>query len=946
MGNRGNGSRCGRGWVALVLLGPWLSWMATAAPLVGETAALHWGALGLRGAGVIRLAPAAGGGGILWACTFGDGVWKSLDGGASWVQQQLAPRDGYFSVVADPVDPFTVYAHGNAGVAKSSDGGITWLLIHAGPAQALAIAPSATSVLYLAGPSGFQGAVMSRSDDGGASWKMVTSLAAPLEGPFELAVDPTDPNDVYGVAAAFHVDASPVFVRSVDGCNTWTFPGPVPDYLSNLAIDPRQPATIYAAAYLLRVVRSRDHGATWEPANAGLPATDSSGPLAFDPASGTLFVVTVSFRPRTVSKLWKSTDGGTSWSLVLERDERLVAVAADPALPGRVYASGEQTALLASGDGGLHWQVASPSLSPAAIDDLAFSGASGSLFAAAHILLPLGIEKSTDFGASWQAVNQGLTLPYESPLSIDHLVVERASTGVLYAEARDSFFASKDGGLSWQLAGLNTIGLTIDVAAGPAAAQLLGVGPSGTNLMPQSSVMQSLDGGATWSSIFTVADGVHPDKLSSLLVDFAIFAGGRAGLWKSQDGGQNWNAIGAGLPADQAIVRLRADAAHHLYAVLEPGAHQLFRSTDRGNTWTAIETGLPAGVSVTDLAADPFGTALYAGTGAGIYVSLDGGGHWTAQNDGLKDLRVTRVVADPARPGVVYAGTAGGLYVSPAPASPCQSADGVLCLAGGRFAAQVTWRTQDGAGGSGHAVPLTGGADGSGGFWFFLPESTELVVKLVDGRPVNGHYWVFGAGVSDVAYTLKLTDTVTGTHRVYTNPQGRLASFADTGAFAAASGRSAGAALAADAWKSDLASVPAPRGAANLAGDVVPDRVSRDEAAPAAGQARVPAGANLCLAASRFAVQVAWQLPGGASTPARAVPLTTDTGIFWFFRPASLELIVKILDGRSLNGHFWVFAAGLSDLAYTATVTDTLTGATKSYVHGAGSLTSMADTSF
>jgi hypothetical protein len=107
----GNGARSGRGRVALAVPLLWLAAVAGAgAPLLGQAPALHWGALGLRGAGVNRLAVAAGGAAILWAGTLGDGIWKSLDGGVSWTRQQLAPRDGYYSVAADPVDPLTVYA--------------------------------------------------------------------------------------------------------------------------------------------------------------------------------------------------------------------------------------------------------------------------------------------------------------------------------------------------------------------------------------------------------------------------------------------------------------------------------------------------------------------------------------------------------------------------------------------------------------------------------------------------------------------------------------------------------------------------------------------------------------------------------------------------------------------------------------------------------------------
>ena len=77
----------------------------------------------------------------------------------------------------------------------------------------------------------------------------------------------------------------------------------------------------------------------------------------------------------------------------------------------------------------------------------------------------------------------------------------------------------------------------------------------------------------------------------------------------------------------------------------------------------------------------------------------------------------------------------------------------------------------------------------------------------------------------------------------------------------------------------------------------------------------------------------------------QAVPITSDTGSFWFFSNANLEVIVKVLDGRSVNGHFWVFYGALSNVEYTITVTDTETGAVRTYFNPQGQLASVADTS-
>lgn len=101
------------------------------------------------------------------------------------------------------------------------------------------------------------------------------------------------------------------------------------------------------------------------------------------------------------------------------------------------------------------------------------------------------------------------------------------------------------------------------------------------------------------------------------------------------------------------------------------------------------------------------------------------------------------------------------------------------CLQNGRFKVVVTW-TAPGQAGTGTAVPMT---SDSGYFWFFNSANVELVIKVLDGRGVNGKFWVFYGALSNVQYTIRVTDTQTAITKFYTNPQGQLASVADTGAF-------------------------------------------------------------------------------------------------------------------------------------------------------------------
>jgi hypothetical protein len=127
-----------------------------------------------------------------------------------------------------------------------------------------------------------------------------------------------------------------------------------------------------------------------------------------------------------------------------------------------------------------------------------------------------------------------------------------------------------------------------------------------------------------------------------------------------------------------------------------------------------------------------------------------------------------------------HGGSKAGVYARRISAPVCGGSS-VLCLNSQRFRAEVVWRVSStGAEGTGTSIPLTGD---TGGFWFFSPSNYELLVKVLDGRGVNGHFWVFYGSLTDVEFDLTITDTATGQQRTYHNPAGTMASRADTEAF-------------------------------------------------------------------------------------------------------------------------------------------------------------------
>ncbi len=101
-------------------------------------------------------------------------------------------------------------------------------------------------------------------------------------------------------------------------------------------------------------------------------------------------------------------------------------------------------------------------------------------------------------------------------------------------------------------------------------------------------------------------------------------------------------------------------------------------------------------------------------------------------------------------------------------------------------------------------------------------------------------------------------------------------------------------------------------------------------------QSCFPDATHFCLQQGRFRVEVSFDA-GGVTQQAQTVPgASSDSGLFWFFSPDNWELLVKVLDFCPLNGHYWVYAAGATDVHFVLTVTDTLTGSVASYENPAG----------
>ncbi len=254
---------------------------------------------------------------------------------------------------------------------------------------------------------------------------------------------------------------------------------------------------------------------------------------------------------------------------------------------------------------------------------------------------------------------------------------------------------------------------------------------------------------------------------------------------------------------------------------------------------------------------------------------------------------------------------------------PCVANATTLCLLSGTVRVEVDWKNQHGGGalGTGRAVPIGAQASAkTGAFWFFSPDNVELLVKALDGGPINGHYWVFYGALSDVEYWLRVTQTASGEVAIYHNPAGEICGDGDVGALAKAGGGEPGPGLAPLAAEGPVLATAA--------------------AGPCAAGPE-----TLCLLSGRFEVRVDWRdHRNGTSGTGKRVNVSDRSGYFWFFSADNLELTVKALDGRAQNGHFWFFYGALSDVEYQVKVRDTVTGATRVYSNPAGEICGEGDT--
>jgi photosystem II stability/assembly factor-like uncharacterized protein len=705
---------------SLLLVRPAAAPAADAAPPWSSLTARPIGPANMGGR-VCAVASPPGKPATLYVATASGGLWKTTDGGASWEAQfEHEATVSLGDVCVAPSNPDVVWVgtgEANArnsvswgdGVYKSADGGKTWKNMGLRDTQHIGkvlIHPKDPDTVYVAalghvwGPNKERG--LFKTTDGGKTWACVNFIDEET-GFIDLAMDPSDPDTLYAAAYRVRRDGfsggNPEVMygpkaglyKTTDGGKTWTkLTKGLPDRLygrCGLDVYRKDPRVLYA---VVQTDRTDVHDVPGQaPTKEGLAvgAIDTGG-------------------------VFKSTDKGETWTKVNDvcpRPFYFGQVRVDPNDANRVWVFG--VSMFGSTDGGKTFK----------------SGAAPGTHADHHALwidpadsnrmvigCDGGVYLSNDKGAKWEHVRNlpigqfyGVTADMRKPYKVYGGLQDNGSWGgpsrtrttagigvadwtrILGSDGfqcaadpndNDTVYAETQYARELRRINVRTGQRSNNLVTAPAkgepeyrfnwnAPMLLSPHDSNTIYFGGNHLFRSVNRGDRWERLgpdLTRGKPGDGPRWAHTLTTIAesplkkglLYVGSDDGkVQVSRDGGQEWKDVSDNVPSvapDRHITRVECSPFAEGTAYLALSRHRnddrrpyLFKTTDHGETWQSIAGNLPAGGPVNVIRCDPRNQELlYAGTEFGLFASLDGGTSWQPLGQ-LPTVSVHDVVVHP-----------------------------------------------------------------------------------------------------------------------------------------------------------------------------------------------------------------------------------------------------------------------------------------------------------
>jgi photosystem II stability/assembly factor-like uncharacterized protein len=568
--------------------------------------------------------------------TYGTGVYKSIDAGKTWKNVGLKDTRQIGALIVDPrnSDVVLVAALGHAfgpnqerGIFRTTDGGKSWTKVLSKDENTggidVVFDPHNPNIVFAAlwqvrrqpwfFSSGGPGSGLYRSEDNGLTWKHLDGNGLPggILGRIGVTVSGADSNRVYAIIEA--KDGG--IYRSDDAGQNWTRVNEDGRfrqrawYFSKVYADPKSPDSVYVVntgafksvdggkTFNLLPARHGDHHAMWiDPTNPDRLANANDGGASL------------------------SIDGGKTWSTQNNQPTaQFYHVAVDNTFPYHIYGAQQDNSnvcIASRTDWGAigpeDWFPAGGGECGFVIPDprdwhIIYSNNEG--FLTRYDKAREDVQDISPYpldNAGHGAENLKHRFQWVSPL-----VVSSHNPDVIYTAA-ECVFKSTDRGQTWAQ-------ISSDLTRNDKSKQK----PSGGPLTNDITSVEYYD------TVFALAE--------SPVKEGTLWAGTDDGLVHvSTDGGQNWTSVSPKIPEWSTVNIIDASPYDANGAYVAADRHRLddfkpyiFKTNDLGKTWSAIGTGIPEGAYVRAVRADPKKKGLlYAGTELGVFVSFDDGGHW------------------------------------------------------------------------------------------------------------------------------------------------------------------------------------------------------------------------------------------------------------------------------------------------------------------------------
>jgi photosystem II stability/assembly factor-like uncharacterized protein len=605
---------------------------------------------------------------------YGDGVYKSLDGGKSWKRmKEMQKSEHVGKILLDPRDSNTVYVAaqgplwapgGDRGLYKTTDGGATWTKVlnisdNTGVTDVI-LDPRHPDVLIAASYQrrrhvwtlidGGPESAVHKSTDGGKTWrKLAGGLPGGELGRIGLAVAPSNPDVVYAVVEA--ADKKGGIFRSADRGETWERRNDFDQqaqYYAHLVVDPKNENRVYVMNVLIRV--SDDGGKTLRPLGERSKHVDNHT-IWIDPRN------TNHYRVGCDGGIYESRDRGATWQFHANLPVTQfydIAVSDDgpwyhvyggtqdnftlggPAKTKSVHGLMNQDWFVVQGGDGFQCRVDPKD--------------ANTVYGEAQYGVLVRFDRRTGQALGIQpqpGPGEMLRWNWDSPLVIS----PHSHTRVYFAA--NKVFRSDDRGETWKA-------ISGDLSRQLDRDKLAVMG----KIWPADTVAKHLS---------TSFYGNCTALCESPLKEGLLYAGTDDGLVQVKEGDADWRKIDKfpGVPERSYVARLLPSqhAEQTVYAAFDN--HKmgdfkpyLLRSPDAGKSWTSIAGDLPERGSVLAIAEDPKdANLLFAGTEFGLYVTLDGGKKWQRLKGGLPTVAVRDLAIQKGENDLVVGTFGRGIYV-------------------------------------------------------------------------------------------------------------------------------------------------------------------------------------------------------------------------------------------------------------------------------------------